>query len=83
MHPHVDASPWIKDTPFPPDAFVYDLVYNPPETQLVQQALEAGLRATTGLGMLVEQGALAFEQWTGKEAPRGTMRRAAEAVLGR
>ena len=40
-----------------------------------------GLRAATGLGMLVEQGALAFELWTGQAAPRVTMRRAAEAAL--
>ncbi len=84
MAPRVEGSPWVEGTPFPPDAFVYDLVYNPPETRLVQQARAAGLGADTGLGMLVEQGALAFEKWTGRAAPRGAMRRAAEdAVSGR
>jgi shikimate dehydrogenase len=81
MTPRVGASPWIESVPFPPDAFVYDLVYNPAETRLVRQARAAGLGADTGLGMLVEQGALAFEQWTGRAAPRGTMRRAAEATM--
>lgn len=75
-------SPWLAGTPFPPDAFVYDLVYNPPETQLVLETRAKGLRAATGLGMLVEQGALAFEQWTGRAAPRAAMRRAAEQALG-
>jgi shikimate dehydrogenase len=78
MSPNVAGSPWIAGTPFPPDAFVYDLVYNPPETRFVQQARAAGLRAATGLGMLVEQGALAFELWTGVPAPRDVMRAAAE-----
>jgi shikimate dehydrogenase len=81
MTPNADASPWLDGTPFPPDAFVYDLVYNPAETLFTRQARAAGLRAATGLGMLVEQGALAFEMWTGKTAPRDIMRQAAESKL--
>ena len=81
MSPHVAASPWPDSVPLPPDAFVYDLVYNPPETRLIQQARAAGLRAATGLGMLIEQGALAFELWTGQAAPRALMRKAAEEKL--
>lgn len=81
MTPHTETSPWLDGTPFPPAAFVYDLVYNPPQTLLVRQARADGLRAATGLGMLVEQGALALELWTGRTAPRATMRRAAEASL--
>ncbi len=81
MTPNTDASPWLAGTPFPPDAFVYDLVYNPPDTLLVRQARAEGLRAATGLGMLVEQGALALELWTGRKAPRATMRQAAEECL--
>jgi shikimate dehydrogenase len=81
MSPNVNASPWFGDVPFPTSAFVYDLVYNPSETMLVKQARAAKLRATTGLGMLVEQGALAFELWTGKTAPRRLMRQAAENRL--
>ena len=81
MTPNTDASPWLDGTPFPPDAFVYDLVYNPAETLFTRQTRAAGLRAATGLGMLVEQGALAFEMWTGKTAPRDVMRRAAESKL--
>jgi shikimate dehydrogenase len=83
MAPQVEAMPWLPDVPFPPDAFVYDLVYNPAETAFTRSARGAGLRAATGLGMLVEQGALAFEQWTGLAADRAAMRRAAEAELSR
>ena len=81
MSPKIEASPWADDLPLPPDAFVYDCVYNPAETRLVRQARTAGLRAATGLGVLVEQGALAFELWTGKLAPRKLMRLAAEEKL--
>jgi len=81
MAPNVDASPWLPGTPFPPGAFVYDVVYNPAETRLVYETQTAGLRGVTGLGMLVEQGALAFELWTGRPAARGLMRRAGEAAL--
>jgi len=81
MTPNVHASPWPAEAPFPKHAFVYDLIYNPAETQLTQAAKAAGLRAATGLGMLIEQGALAFELWTNKTAPRGVMRAAAEEKL--
>lgn len=70
MSPHVNASPWPADLPFPPNVAVYDLVYNPRETTLVKDARAAGLPATTGLGMLIEQAALAFEIWTGCNPPR-------------
>ena len=81
MTPDTAGCPWPEDLPWPADAFVYDCVYNPAETRLVQQARAAGLRAETGLGMLVEQGLLAFGLWTGRQASRAVMRRAAEAKL--
>lgn len=74
MAPQVNSSPWPSEVPLPPGAFVYDLVYNPPETALVRAARAAGLPARTGLGMLVEQAALGFERWTGLTAPRQAMR---------
>jgi shikimate dehydrogenase len=73
MSPNVDVSPWPQEIPFPNTAAVYDLVYNPRETKLVKDAHAQGLSATTGLGMLVEQAALAFELWTGKTPPRETL----------
>ena len=63
----------------PPGAFVYDLVYKPPETCLVRLARQAGLAAANGLGMLVEQAALSFERWSGTVADRGAMWAAALA----
>ncbi len=64
MHPHTEASPWPAEIPFPAGARVYDLVYNPAETRLMQQARAAGLPAANGLGMLRAQAALAFRRWT-------------------
>jgi len=79
MSPHPAGSPWPQLVPFPPGTLVYDLVYNPRQTRLVQRAWEAGLPAVTGLGMLVEQAAIAFELWTGRQAPRREM---LESVYG-
>jgi shikimate dehydrogenase len=62
------------DIALPKRAAIYDLVYNPRETLLVKRAQANGLLATTGMGMLVEQAALAFERWTGLAAPRNVMK---------
>ncbi len=70
MTPNVEQSPWPQEIPFPNTAVIYDLVYNPRETQLVREARFQGLNATTGMGMLIEQAALAFECWTGKTPSR-------------
>lgn len=64
MWPHVDSSVWPDGVPVPSHLTVFDLVYNPLETQLLRQARQAGARAIDGLGMLVRQGALAFIKWT-------------------
>jgi len=76
MWPNIDDSPWPENLNLPNNAIVYDLVYNPSETKLVKGARAAGLIAVTGLGMLIEQAALAFERWTGIPANRDAMRNA-------
>lgn len=77
-----DGTPWPPGLPLPVHAVVYDLVYDPRETPLMKMAREAGLMAIGGMGMLVEQAALAFEHWTGHTAPRHVMLKAArEAYL--
>jgi len=76
MYPHVEACPWPEDIELPPDAAVYDLVYNPLETVLVRKARAAGLPAANGAGMLVAQAALAFQRWTGIDAPFDVMEKA-------
>ena len=78
MTPHADASPWPDHLPFHPHQALYDLVYNPPRTRLMAQAQASGARAWNGLGMLVYQGARAWELWTGQPAPVEVMRAAIE-----
>jgi shikimate dehydrogenase len=73
MHPNITASPWPDEVPLPKGIMVYDLVYNPPVTALVRAARLAKLKAANGIGMLVEQAALAFEIWLGRNAPRQAM----------
>lgn len=52
------------------DAVCCDIVYRPLQTAFLQEAARRGHRTVTGEGMLAEQGALAFELWTGQAAPR-------------
>ena len=70
MTPNIDQSPLPEKISLSPNVVIYDLVYNPRETKLAKDARAQGLPATTGLGMLIEQAALAFEIWTGKNPPR-------------
>ncbi len=73
MIPNVNVSPWPEDLPFPTQAFLYDLIYKPRRTILMHRAGAAGLQVANGLGMLVEQAALALECWTGQAVPRQAM----------
>ena len=57
---------------------VYDMIYKPAETKLLAAAKAAGCKTSNGLGMLLHQGAAAFEIWTGKPAPLDVMRHALE-----
>ena len=72
--------------PIPADAIgphcvLVDMVYKPPVTRLVDLARARGASAHGGLGMLLHQAALAFEIWTGHEAPLEAMSAAAVAEL--
>lgn len=79
MYPNIDASPLPEDVILPNGSLIYDLVYNPRETKLVRIAHSKGLLASTGLGMLIEQAALAFEMWTGHNPPRDVLYQAVES----
>jgi shikimate dehydrogenase len=54
---------------------IYEMIYNPPETPFLKAARKEGLRSANGLGMLLHQGAAAFEIWTGRPAPVEVMRK--------
>ncbi len=76
-----DDMPWDESMPFVPEQFVYDLIYNPQQTKLMRYAKHCGAKTANGVGMLVHQGAKAFELWTGHEAPVEIMRRAVRDAL--
>ncbi len=82
MWPNVDESPWIDGVPFPYAVTVYDMVYRPALTAFMRQAQAHAGRAIGGLGMLVRQGAAAFEIWTKQPAPVEIMFAAARKSLG-
>jgi shikimate dehydrogenase len=74
------------ELPWDPAAFklhqaaaVYDMIYRPARTPLLEQAGEAGCRTANGLGMLLYQGAKALELWSGRGAPVEVMREALKA----
>lgn len=78
MAPHEDRTPLEDLSLLPGKCAVADIVYNPRQTRLLREAAEAGRRTCGGLGMLVQQGAEAFEIWTGQKFP---IHNVAEAVL--
>lgn len=76
MAPHTETTPPIEWSVVRDTAWVCDLVYRPLQTRLLSEAAARRLKIIDGLGMLVHQGALAFERWTGLPAPVEAMRRA-------
>lgn len=79
----IGMSPDINRSPVPagllhPGLVVFDVVYNPLKTRLLAEAEAAGAETISGIEMLVWQGALAFELWTGAKAPIYIMK--AEAI---
>lgn len=61
---------------------MFDAVYRPMKTDLVRTAELRGCSTIYGYEMLLNQGALAFEIWTGMEAPKLTMKKALLNSLG-
>jgi shikimate dehydrogenase len=81
LYPDVDAMPDVDLCGANPDALVADVVFNPPETPLLRAARRRGLRTLDGLSMLVYQGVIGFELWTGRKAPEQVMKRALTETL--
>lgn len=65
-----------------PGMIVSDIVYRPLVTPLLRAARKAGATVHPGIGMFIEQGALAFERWFGRPAPVAVMRKAVLRALG-
>lgn len=70
-----DSDPQPIDHRLLPEGIkVYDIIYNPSTTKLIRAIRKKGLDGVNGLGMLLGQGALAFEIWTRQKAPVAAMR---------
>lgn len=80
MSPDIEETPITTDLIKPP-VIVFDIVYNPIKTRLLGEAEAAGAETISGIDMLVWQGALAFEKWTGLKAPVKVMREEAIKAL--
>ncbi|MCL6447169.1 MAG: shikimate dehydrogenase [Armatimonadetes bacterium] len=83
MHPRPEDCPPFPFQGLRSGHLVCDLIYHPPLTKFLARAKAAGARIMNGLGMLLYQGVLAFELWTGVSAPVEVMRRALAEELCR
>jgi shikimate dehydrogenase len=82
MHPGADIS-LVPAELFKKGLTVFDVIYTPLKTKLIKEAEAAGCRTIGGVDMLVWQGVLCFEKWTGKAPPPEIMRREAVKMLER
>ena len=64
-----------------PEMVVADVIFNPPQTTFLREATDRGCRTLDGLGMLVNQGVIAFKIWTGEDPDANEMREALEEYL--
>jgi len=80
-YPNNTESIWPENEALPKDLFVFDLVYNPAETTLLQQAKKSGARGINGLEMLVQQAAKSIEHWTNIKPPIDEMRNATKQIM--
>lgn len=82
MHPQEELTP-VDPSLLRPGLVIFDLVYEPFETRLLAEAKKRGAKVIDGLTMLVFQGAVSFETWTGVEAPVEVMMKAAAEEVAR
>ncbi|WP_299521828.1 shikimate dehydrogenase [uncultured Methanobrevibacter sp.] len=81
MSPHINDESIVKSEDMHSDLVVNDIVYNPNETVLLNEAIKAGATPVYGIKMLLYQGAESFEIWTGKEAPVDVMEKTLRKTL--
>ncbi len=77
-YPHVNEC--FFNGSIPADV-VLDMVYNPLETELTRRARDQGKTVIRGMQMFIEQAVRQFETWTGEQAPRSVMEKAAMEAL--
>ena len=82
LFPDVDAVFPLDFASLKSNMIVSDVIPNPPETHLLREAAKAGCTTLDGLGMLVNQGVIGFQLWTGVDPDPQVMRAALEEVFG-
>ena len=82
LYPDSEAMPPVDLSDARPDMLVCDAVFNPPETRLLAAARKRGLPTLDGLSMLVYQGVIGLQFWTGLDAPEAVMKTALRTALG-
>jgi shikimate dehydrogenase len=82
LFPDVDAAPPIDVTSFHPHLVVADVIPNPPRTAFLKMAERRGCVTLDGLGMLVNQGVISIEHWTGIAADPAVMRHTLNNLFG-
>lgn len=82
LYPDITARPEIDYDSISPSMVVCDVIPNPPRTPFLLEAESRGARTLDGLGMLVAQGAIGFEMWTGRDAPVAVMHQALSETFG-
>ncbi|MBW9220724.1 shikimate dehydrogenase [Methanothermococcus sp. SCGC AD-155-M21] len=81
MYPNINTKPIIDVDKINKDMVVMDLIYNPRETVLLKESRNRAAKTINGLGMLVYQGAIAFEIWTGIKPDIKVMKRKIESII--
>jgi shikimate dehydrogenase len=82
LFPDVDARPDLDYDSIERGMVVCDVIPNPPRTPFLREAERRGARTLDGLGMLVYQGVIGYELWTGREAPISVMKAALAREFG-
>lgn len=80
MHPNEDET-LVTSENMHDELTVMDIVYNPLQTKLLQEAEKIGANTINGLEMLIQQGAASFEIWTGEKPSIETMKKAGKKAL--
>ena len=82
LHPHGDECPDVDFDGVRPGMVACDVIFNPVDTPFLRACAARGARTIDGLGMLVNQGCINFELWTGVKAPRDAMYATLKAEFG-
>ena len=82
LHPHGEECPAVDFTGVRPGMVACDVIFNPVDTPFLRACAQRGAHTIDGLGMLVNQGAINYELWTGQTAPREVMYATLKAEFG-